>query len=125
MGEVDEVDDVNGVDTVDGRAGGGPPRPLRPLRSLLVALALIVAHDLWVSNHLGFGARAAIFAIDQYRARVSPRISGVVKCRFTPSCSAYGREAIRKHGLAVGGAKTAWRIARCGPWTSPGTIDLP
>ena len=72
-----------------------------------------------------FGARPALFAIDQYRAHVSPHLRGVVECRFTPSCSAYGRESIRKYGLLIGGARTAWRIARCGPWTKKGTVDPP
>jgi putative component of membrane protein insertase Oxa1/YidC/SpoIIIJ protein YidD len=27
--------------------------------------------------------------------------------------------------LLVGGVKTFWRIARCGPWTKSGTVDLP
>src|SRR5438067_2254132 len=34
-------------------------------------------------------------------------------------------ESIRKHGLIFGGAKTAWRIARCGPWMKLGTVDPP
>jgi uncharacterized protein len=72
-----------------------------------------------------FGTRPALFAIDQYRAHVSPHLRGYIECRFVPSCSAYGRESIRKHGVIVGGARTAWRIARCGPWTKPGTVDRP
>jgi len=71
------------------------------------------------------GVRPALFAIDQYRAHVSPHLRGRVQCRFTPTCSWYGRESIRKHGVIAGGAKTAWRIARCGPWTKLGTFDPP
>jgi putative membrane protein insertion efficiency factor len=72
-----------------------------------------------------FGTGPAIYAIDQYRAHVSSHLRGIIVCRFTPTCSAYGRESIRKYGLIVGGAKTAWRIARCGPWTARGTLDPP
>jgi putative membrane protein insertion efficiency factor len=89
-------------------------------RAGLIAIALIV---LFVANRAG--TRPAIFAIDEYRAHISPHLRGIVVCRFTPNCSAYGRESIRKHGLIVGGAKTAWRIARCGPWTKFGTVDPP
>jgi putative membrane protein insertion efficiency factor len=71
------------------------------------------------------GVRPVLFMIDEYRAHVSPHLRGVVVCRFTPTCSAYGRESIRKHGVIIGGAKTAWRIARCGPWTKKGTVDQP
>ena len=36
-------------------------------------------------------------------------------CRFSPSCSQYGIEAIRTHGCVKGLLLTAWRIARCNP----------
>ncbi len=83
----------------------------------IAALLLIALHF--------FGTRPALFAIDQYRAHISPHLRGVVVCRFEPTCSWYGRESIRKHGVLLGGAKTAWRIARCGPWTKLHTPDPP
>jgi len=90
-------------------------------RRALVAVFAIIA--LVAIDRIG--VRPALFAIDEYRAHVSPHLRGIVTCRFTPTCSAYGRESIRKHGLIVGGAKTVWRIARCGPWTKQGTFDPP
>jgi uncharacterized protein len=99
------------------------------IRHLLIAVALVIAavivHDLSVPAGRGFAARAAIVMIDGYRARVSPRLEGVVTCRFVPTCSAYGREALEKYGFARGSLKTAGRIARCGPWTPLGTVDPP
>lgn len=89
---------------------------------ILLAIAL---HDFSVPRGHGLAARGTIFIIDEYRAHLSPRLRGRVTCRFTPTCSAYGREAIRKYGFAKGASKAAWRIARCGPWTSQGTLDLP
>src|SRR5260370_42671453 len=94
----------------------------RHKRPGLIAAAILV---LVGATDRNIAARAGIFAIDEYRAHVSPHLRGVVTCRFTPTCSAYGRESIRKHGLIVGSAKTAWRIARCGPWTKMGTVDPP
>lgn len=41
-------------------------------------------------------------------------------CRFHPTCSDYGAEAISKYGLIKGGAMTAWRILRCNPWNKGG-----
>ena len=91
----------------------------------IVIVALIAIHDYAVPHGRGFAARGALFLIDEYRAHVSPHLRGRVTCRFTPTCSAYGRAAIAKYGFAKGSAKTAWRIARCGPWTKQGTKDLP
>ncbi|MBN1375835.1 MAG: membrane protein insertion efficiency factor YidD [Dehalococcoidia bacterium] len=38
-------------------------------------------------------------------------------CRFTPTCSQYGYDAIQKYGLWKGGWMTFRRICRCNPWT--------
>lgn len=45
-------------------------------------------------------------------------------CRYYPSCSEYGRQAIEKNGLLIGVPKTIWRVLRCNPW-SKGGVDLP
>jgi putative membrane protein insertion efficiency factor len=37
-------------------------------------------------------------------------------CRFEPSCSRYGYEAIDKYGLLRGGWMTMKRIGRCNPF---------
>jgi putative membrane protein insertion efficiency factor len=93
---------------------------------VIAALAgALLMHDVMVPPSRAFGARIAVRAIDQYRAHVSPHMRSVVRCRFVPSCSAYGRESIQNHGLLAGGIRTAWRIARCGPWTKMGTVDRP
>jgi len=93
---------------------------------LIAALVAVIAlHDFAVPHGRGFAARGAIFAIDEYRAHLSPRLRGVVRCRFKPGCAFYGRESIRKYGFLRGSARTAVRLARCGPWTPPGTKDEP
>ncbi|MFA6424152.1 MAG: membrane protein insertion efficiency factor YidD [Candidatus Magasanikbacteria bacterium] len=45
-------------------------------------------------------------------------------CRFYPSCSEYGKQSIKKHGLFVGTIKAGWRLLRCNPWNKGG-MDLP
>ena len=94
-------------------------------RTVVAVIALWLAHDLLVPPRYAIDAQAAMFAIDRYRATVSPHLHGIVQCRFRPTCSWYGHESIRKHGLAGGGLRAVWRIARCGPWTPLGTIDQP
>lgn len=41
-------------------------------------------------------------------------------CRFHPTCSQYGYQAIEKYGVLKGGAKALWRIIRCNPWSKGG-----
>ena len=46
-------------------------------------------------------------------------------CRFTPTCSAYAIEALRKHGPIKGLLLTIWRILRCNPWGGSGYDPVP
>ncbi|MEY9890574.1 putative membrane protein insertion efficiency factor [Catenulispora sp. MAP12-49] len=41
-------------------------------------------------------------------------------CKFEPSCSHYGYEAVKTHGAIKGGGMTVWRVLRCNPWSSGG-----
>lgn len=41
-------------------------------------------------------------------------------CRFNPSCSEYGVQAITKYGIIKGGLMTSWRVLRCNPWNKGG-----
>ena len=43
-------------------------------------------------------------------------------CRFYPSCSHYGFQAIQKHGVFKGSLLAAWRALRCNPF-NPGGYD--
>lgn len=45
-------------------------------------------------------------------------------CRFSPSCSDYGIQAIAKYGPIKGGLKSAWRIIRCNPFNKGGYDPL-
>jgi len=46
-------------------------------------------------------------------------------CRFTPTCSHYGYQAVAKHGLLKGSALAAWRILRCQPFSKGGYDPVP
>jgi len=43
-------------------------------------------------------------------------------CRFYPSCSHYGYQAIYKYGAIKGSGMAAWRVIRCNPF-NPGGFD--
>jgi len=58
-----------------------------------------------------------------YRAVISPLYGDV--CRYYPSCSAYALTAVQEHGLVMGSALAARRLARCHPWAEGGVDDVP
>jgi hypothetical protein len=58
--------------------------------------------------------KIALLLIRGYQRWVSPLTPP--SCIYTPSCSQYGYEAIRRYGVLRGGWLTAKRILRCHPW---------
>lgn len=64
-----------------------------------------------------------ILLIRAYQRLISPLLPP--SCRFTPSCSHYGIEALQKHGLIRGSYLTISRIARCHPWSKGGHDPVP
>jgi len=67
--------------------------------------------------------RLILGMIGFYRAVVSPWLGPA--CRFTPSCSAYAEEAVRKHGSAKGSWLAVKRLLRCHPWGGSGYDPVP
>lgn len=58
-----------------------------------------------------------------YQYVISPVLGP--KCRYTPTCSHYGLEAIKKYGPFKGGWLAIKRIASCHPWGGHGYDPLP
>ena len=58
-----------------------------------------------------------------YQLCISPLTPAA--CRFTPTCSQYAIEALRKYGPIKGGWLTLKRIARCHPWGGSGYDPVP
>lgn len=61
--------------------------------------------------------------IKLYQMTLSPLIGRA--CRYTPTCSNYGIEAIRKHGPFKGGWLTLKRVISCNPWGGSGYDPVP
>jgi uncharacterized protein len=57
-----------------------------------------------------------------YQRLISPILPNA--CRYTPTCSEYGVQAIKKYGPWKGGWIALKRIARCGPWGGHGYDPL-
>ena len=58
-----------------------------------------------------------------YQLLLSPMLGS--SCRFTPSCSSYSIEALRRHGAIAGSLLTVRRIGRCHPWCDGGHDPVP
>jgi putative membrane protein insertion efficiency factor len=63
------------------------------------------------------------FLIRGYQLMLSPMFGP--RCRFYPSCSHYGMEAIETHGALRGSWLTLKRIARCHPFHDGGFDPVP
>ena len=64
-----------------------------------------------------------ILMIRFYQRSISPLLPSA--CRFTPTCSHYSLEAIRKHGPLRGLYLGIKRILRCHPWGGQGYDPVP
>lgn len=65
-----------------------------------------------------------ILLIRFYQLCISP-LKPTSTCRFTPTCSQYAIEALRKHGPIKGLVLAIWRILRCNPWGGSGYDPVP
>jgi len=65
----------------------------------------------------------AYFLIRGFQIFVSPQDGP--NCKFTPTCSAYGRIAVMRYGAVIGGFLAGDRLLRCNPYTAPGYDPVP
>ncbi|MBM3441426.1 MAG: membrane protein insertion efficiency factor YidD [Bacteroidetes bacterium] len=74
----------------------------------------------WIARVL---AVPLILLIRFYQLALSPWIPA--SCRYTPTCSAYSIQALRKHGLFKGFRLTLARLSRCHPCGGSGYDPVP
>ena len=58
-----------------------------------------------------------------YQLTISPLLGPT--CKYYPSCSHYGFEAVRRHGALRGTVLAGWRVLRCNPWSNGGDDEVP
>lgn len=64
-----------------------------------------------------------ILPVKFYQYVISPMIGP--SCRYTPTCSAYTIEALKKHGPLKGLWLSIKRILSCNPWGGSGHDPVP
>ena len=67
--------------------------------------------------------RVLLVFIRAYQRFISPYTPP--SCRFYPSCSHYGYQAIYKYGMLKGSIMAAWRVLRCNPFNEGGYDPVP
>lgn len=92
-------------------------RLISVLRHLLFPLRRVLH---WISKFLSL---LLLIPIYFYRRVISPLTPP--SCRFTPTCSTYAVEAIKRHGPLKGLYLAVRRILRCHPWGGSGYDPVP
>lgn len=60
----------------------------------------------------------AVAPIVLYQHFISPAMPR--RCKYEPTCSRYGVDAIREYGILRGSVLAGWRLLRCNPWSHGG-----
>lgn len=84
-----------------------------------------------MKNYIDLYSRKLVVAMIRFYQKTFSFDHGPLKnfyphgfCKFYPSCSQYGIEAVEKYGIIRGGLKAVWRIMRCNPWSKGGNDPL-
>ncbi|MGJ1409938.1 membrane protein insertion efficiency factor YidD [Sphingobacterium thalpophilum] len=78
---------------------------------------------IWIKGIKPFFSFFFLTIIRFYQLFLSPFLGA--NCRYTPTCSQYGKEAIVKYGPFKGGLMALKRIIRCNPWGGHGHDPVP
>jgi putative membrane protein insertion efficiency factor len=70
-------------------------------------------------------ARLPLLALIRLYQMTLSRLLPSNTCRFYPSCSHYGYQAIYKYGALKGSVMAVWRVLRCNPFNKGGFDPVP
>jgi len=87
---------------------------------MIMKMKRLISIKLFISNSFKL---LFINIIKIYQRFVSPFFPS--SCKFSPSCSKYGIEAINKYGVLKGSVLTVKRILKCNPWSKGGFDPIP
>jgi hypothetical protein len=68
-------------------------------------------------------SEALVFVVRFYQGAISPLLGA--HCRYTPSCSEYFIQSLRRRGLLAGTLGGLWRMCRCHPLAKGGYDPVP
>ena len=69
--------------------------------------------------------KLSLLLIRLYKVTLSPIFGLLSSCRYTPTCSEYGYEAIQRHGFLRGWSLALRRVGRCQPFGGHGYDPVP
>lgn len=69
--------------------------------------------------------RLAVLAVIRAYQKTISRTLPSDTCRFYPTCSHYGYQAIFKYGVLKGGWMATYRVLRCNPFNKGGYDPVP
>lgn len=76
-----------------------------------------------IGNYIFLFKTIAIFFVKCYQYGIRPLLPNA--CRYTPSCSEFSIESIKKYGAIKGAWLGLKRISRCHPWGGQGYDPVP
>ncbi len=76
----------------------------------------------WLRQLAAIPSLLMIGMVRGYQFLISPLLGP--RCRFTPTCSQYFIESVKKYGALRGSLRGMWRICKCHPF-HPGGDDPP
>jgi uncharacterized protein len=94
-----------------------------PWLAAILIVTMLFGADAMRSPQRQVSVRLFSLSVDGYHRFIHPVTGRFIRCRYSPTCSRYSVEAVRKYGIARGGWMSLRRLASCRPGVPMGTRD--